>query len=42
LVNLLDFKDESSLGAVFDWNVSVVVEKILQGLLRFNAGLAVK
>ena len=42
LVNLLDFKDESSLGAVFDWNVSVVVEKILQRLLWFNAWLAVK
>lgn len=42
LVNLLDLEDKSPLGAIFNWNVCIVVEKILQALLWLYAWFTVE
>lgn len=42
MIDFFDLKDESPLSAVLDWNVRIVVEKILQCLLRLDTWLAVK
>ena len=42
LINLLDLKDKPTLCTILNRNVRIVVKKILQWLLLFNAWFAVK